>query len=212
VLKLPKYSIPQQEALHAAKDPNIMSSCDSAGSPRKRLKLSSEMQTTTEPTSTASTQAEAISIMLSHDRAAHIAKEAEVGITDFVSTSTPGFSGVLKKRYTDFLVNEILPNGKVVHLQSVGNAAVRQSDGESQTAVANEKYGAEASLSGVSGPSAIISPPTTTNECSKANNGKTEHPEELVVAEGSRPVRPADLALVFKMTDFTRFLLKTSPN
>ncbi|CRG89177.1 hypothetical protein PISL3812_06213 [Talaromyces islandicus] len=45
-------------------------------------------------------------------------KEADVGITEFVSTDTPGFEGILKKRYTDFLVNEILPSGDVLHLRS----------------------------------------------------------------------------------------------
>ncbi|KAL4944445.1 hypothetical protein BDV06DRAFT_90660 [Aspergillus oleicola] len=47
-----------------------------------------------------------------------LAKELEVGITEFVSADSEGFAGILKKRYTDFLVNEILPNGKVLHLQS----------------------------------------------------------------------------------------------
>ncbi|KAG5288974.1 pseudouridine synthase [Histoplasma capsulatum G186AR] len=46
-------------------------------------------------------------------------KEAEVGITDFVSPHLPSFSGILKKRYTDFLVNEILPSGEVLHLANL---------------------------------------------------------------------------------------------
>ncbi|KAK2628542.1 hypothetical protein QTJ16_001645 [Diplocarpon rosae] len=54
-------------------------------------------------------------------------KELEVGIKCFVNEQNPGFGGVLKQRcasvyflhtllYTDFLVNEIEPNGTVVHL------------------------------------------------------------------------------------------------
>ncbi|PGH21465.1 hypothetical protein AJ80_03256 [Polytolypa hystricis UAMH7299] len=46
-------------------------------------------------------------------------KEAEVGITEFVSVDSSGFTGVLKQRYTDFLVNEILPSGEVLHLRSL---------------------------------------------------------------------------------------------
>ena len=62
-------------------------------------------------------------------------KEAACGITEFVSPDLLGFSGVLKKRYaflittigslskihryTDFLVNEILPSGEVVHLDNL---------------------------------------------------------------------------------------------
>ncbi|KAF3892343.1 Pseudouridine synthase, TruD [Trichophyton interdigitale] len=50
---------------------------------------------------------------------AQAVKEAEVGITQFVSPDLPGFSGVVKKRYTDFLVNEILPSGEVLHLKDM---------------------------------------------------------------------------------------------
>ena len=67
-----------------------------------------------------------------------IVKEAEVGITEFVSPDLLGFTGILKKRlacrqvgftevwaitesyrYTDFIVNEILPSGEVVHLDNL---------------------------------------------------------------------------------------------
>ncbi|PYI23733.1 tRNA pseudouridine synthase D [Aspergillus japonicus CBS 114.51] len=46
-------------------------------------------------------------------------REIEVGITGYVSADNEGFSGILKKRYTDFLVNEIVPSGEVLHLQNV---------------------------------------------------------------------------------------------
>jgi tRNA pseudouridine13 synthase len=46
-------------------------------------------------------------------------KEIRSGITAFVSQETPGFSGVLKQRFTDFLVNEILPSGEVLHLKGI---------------------------------------------------------------------------------------------
>ncbi|KAI9810759.1 MAG: hypothetical protein M1827_006097 [Pycnora praestabilis] len=67
-------------------------------------------------------------------------KEAEVGIIEFVSPDLPGFSGILKKRYTDFLVNEILPSGQVVHLDSIKapkrkNLAVASNQTESLRAV-----------------------------------------------------------------------------
>jgi tRNA pseudouridine13 synthase len=47
------------------------------------------------------------------------AKELQVGITTFVDDAREKFQGILKKRYTDFLVNEILPDGRVLHLQSM---------------------------------------------------------------------------------------------
>lgn len=46
-------------------------------------------------------------------------KEVQCGIIEFVSPHLPGFTGILKKRYTDFLVNEILPNGQVIHLNNL---------------------------------------------------------------------------------------------
>ncbi|KAJ5901511.1 hypothetical protein N7495_002039 [Penicillium taxi] len=49
---------------------------------------------------------------------AQLAKERNVGITEFV-TSDIGYSGVFKKRYSDFMVNEIMPSGEVVHLRNL---------------------------------------------------------------------------------------------
>jgi len=43
-------------------------------------------------------------------------KELEVGIHTWIDGSRPMFHGLLKKRYTDFLVNEILLDGTVAHL------------------------------------------------------------------------------------------------
>lgn len=47
------------------------------------------------------------------------AAEAAVGITEFVNAALPAWTGVLKTRYTDFLVNEVDPLGRVVHLTSL---------------------------------------------------------------------------------------------
>ena len=83
-----------------------MAESENIESPRKRVKLSSQVDGSEDsrPTKTPTdvpTQ-----------------KELDVGITSYVSSHTPAFSGILKKRYTDFLVNEILPNGEVLHLRS----------------------------------------------------------------------------------------------
>ncbi|KAI9823385.1 MAG: hypothetical protein M1826_007741 [Phylliscum demangeonii] len=47
--------------------------------------------------------------------------EVEVGITEYISAKETNFSGLFKKRYTDFLVNEILPSGEVLHLTDLGH-------------------------------------------------------------------------------------------
>jgi len=52
--------------------------------------------------------------------------EREVGITAYVSRESPRFECVVKQRYTDFLVNEILPNGTVLHLDQLPEARRRK--------------------------------------------------------------------------------------
>ncbi len=49
-----------------------------------------------------------------------ILRETRAGITEYVCPDNLGFKGVLKQRYTDFLVNEIGLDGKVVRLRCVG--------------------------------------------------------------------------------------------
>jgi tRNA pseudouridine13 synthase len=46
-------------------------------------------------------------------------REVRAGIREYVCPSNLGFRGVLKQRYTDFLVNEIGQDGVVVHLRSL---------------------------------------------------------------------------------------------
>ncbi|KAF2767886.1 putative pseudouridine synthase TruD/Pus7 [Teratosphaeria nubilosa] len=55
-------------------------------------------------------------------------QEQIVGITAFVSPSTPGFRCIVKQRYTDFLVNEITPDGKVAYLEELPETKRRSDD------------------------------------------------------------------------------------
>ncbi|KAJ5970233.1 uncharacterized protein N7479_000151 [Penicillium vulpinum] len=87
---------------------------DIVESPRKRQKT--EDTGSNEVAIAVNGAAETPSTVLS---VAQTLKEAEVGITEFVSNDTEGFSGILKKRYTDFMVNEIMTTGEVVHLRSI---------------------------------------------------------------------------------------------
>ncbi|KAG7194973.1 uncharacterized protein KQ657_004084 [Scheffersomyces spartinae] len=57
------------------------------------------------------------------ERAKKVVQETDVGITQYVNTlyqTKGGFFGKIKQRYSDFLVNEIDSNGKVVHLLDEG--------------------------------------------------------------------------------------------
>lgn len=66
-------------------------------------------------------------------------QEEAVGITVYVSPEMPGFRCTVKQRYTDFLVNEILPSGKVLHLTQLPETKRRQHD-EIQAAVPKDSH------------------------------------------------------------------------
>jgi len=59
-----------------------------------------------------------------------LARELKSGITAFVNPSTEGFSGIFKQRYTDFLVNEILPSGDVLHLVDIEDGTKQRAPGK----------------------------------------------------------------------------------
>lgn len=56
-------------------------------------------------------------------------REIRAGITEYVCAENLGFRGVLKQRFTDFLVNEIGLDGQVLHLKSV-DVGGRKKNGE----------------------------------------------------------------------------------
>ena len=90
--------------------------------PAKRVKLDDEHNSQLSPSINGAAQKPSpttASLSIGLPINTDIAKEAEVGITAFVDNSRPTFYGLLKKRYTDFLVNEVLPDGTVAHLREV---------------------------------------------------------------------------------------------
>lgn len=91
------------------------------------------------------------------------AKEVQVGITVFVDDSKCTFRGILKKRYTDFLVNEILPDGSVLHLQTTkannGTASADLAGPSSAIRGGTEQAGTSLKGSGPKAETSDISPP-----------------------------------------------------
>ncbi|PSN74564.1 pseudouridine synthase-like protein TruD/Pus7 [Corynespora cassiicola Philippines] len=93
---------------------------DARPSKRARLSPSTEPSsaTATQATTPAASQAPAASSAPTPTTADDdLERESRAGITEYVSPNNRGFSGVLKKRYVDFLVNEIGKDGVVVHLK-----------------------------------------------------------------------------------------------
>jgi len=71
--------------------------------PRKKIRLDESARPTQRNENSAETDIE---------------KEMRLGIASYTNRAVSGFSGILKQRYTDFLVNEILLSGKVLHLEN----------------------------------------------------------------------------------------------
>ncbi|CAN1168033.1 Multisubstrate pseudouridine synthase 7 [Linum perenne] len=71
--------------------------------------------------------------------------EADVGILCYIS-KTPGFRGILKQRYSDFIVNEVDTEGNVVHLTTLNappQEVVEESEAKKCDQVSQESYESE---------------------------------------------------------------------
>ena len=105
-------------------------------------------------------------------------QERAVGITECVSPGAPGFNCIIKHRYTDFLVNEILPNGQVVHLTDIGESSKKERQGQNAVPSGNRNDITDASFS----------PDETVNESYKVSNKRRSLDEnELSVDDTSTP-------------------------
>ncbi|KAG8630485.1 hypothetical protein KVT40_002104 [Elsinoe batatas] len=79
--------------------------------PRKRQRLDEGADTSTDPSN--DSKLHDPTLKAAHDQ---LEQERKFGVTALVS-STPGFSCIVKQRFTDFLVNEVDPSGKTAHLE-----------------------------------------------------------------------------------------------
>lgn len=77
-------------------------------------------KTTSESTVTAS---EASKDVVSHADEENRMTENRAGITEYMDRSIPGFDGIIKQRFTDFLVNEIDLKGTVCRIRSLNPPA-----------------------------------------------------------------------------------------
>ncbi|KAF2849204.1 tRNA pseudouridine synthase D [Plenodomus tracheiphilus IPT5] len=99
-------------------------------SKRARLDNNTTAPTPSTPPTTSTTTAPIPSAPATVDT--DLEREVRAGITEYVCPDNLGFTGVLKQRYTDFLVNEIGLDGEVVHLRSL---EVRKKEGRKEKGV-----------------------------------------------------------------------------
>jgi hypothetical protein len=103
----------------------VMSSSSSPPPPKRHCSGNTDASVATDsttPTPTASSSSSSSSSLPSTVQWTSAAREEAAGILRYLGSS-PGFVGVLKKRYSDFLVNEIDLNGEVVRLRNTTTSA-----------------------------------------------------------------------------------------
>ncbi|KAK6505965.1 hypothetical protein TWF506_010892 [Arthrobotrys conoides] len=116
--------------------------------------------------------------------------EESVGITEFLCPDAVGFQGLLKQRYTDFLVNEIDKDGNVLRLKSLH---VERRQGNAPTA--NPKVQSEKALAD----------PTEANGNGSAGAAKTQEGEDTLTSEA--PMVVVETPKPFELEDADRALL-----
>jgi tRNA pseudouridine13 synthase len=108
---------------------------DADGRPAKRARLDPGTESPAlTPTAPGTTSTELPKAPIDSGPAAvdgDLDREVRAGITEYVCPDNLGFTGVLKQRYTDFLVNEIGLDGEVLHLKFAG---VERQDAEKEVA------------------------------------------------------------------------------
>jgi tRNA pseudouridine13 synthase len=121
-------------------------------------------------------------------------REVRAGITEYVCPTNLGFTGVLKQRYTDFLVNEIGLDGQVLHLRSTEVENKKgEKEGESKNAtngarkaeVKPEKTGVEeaqedAAMQDAAGAEEAMLPVPVKAEAEAAPEGPEEGAEQSI--------------------------------
>ncbi|KAK5164551.1 multisubstrate pseudouridine synthase 7 [Saxophila tyrrhenica] len=131
-------------------------------------------------------------------------QEKAVGITAFVSPDAPGFGCTIKHRYTDFLVNEVLPDGTVLHLTSDAVKRVKKQaqeevpqDGGMQEVKSEVKSEVTDGMNGVTaegstkrkqpeGDDAVADPPSSPSKRQRVDGGKNTAPQSNGDAEAAQ--------------------------
>ncbi|KAI4948236.1 hypothetical protein J4E91_006231 [Alternaria rosae] len=167
---------------------------DESTRPAKRARLDDNAAPSLSTTTTAVPQTAPIpSAPASIDT--DLEREVRAGITEYVCPDNLGFTGVLKQRYTDFLVNEIGLDGRVLHLKSTdvedkkkaGKENVEKANGagekKPESAVATEKADAVMQDAGVAGETTLAVP-----EPVKVEDGPKESENDGEEIIGKPPV------------------------
>ena len=160
-------------------------------------------------------------------------KEEACGITEFVSADLLCFSGILKKRYgflvitidlladlnryTDFLVNEILPSGEVIHLDNLKappkpheDSRLPRNAAEVSSANPTDQQ-VEAPLPNTTTIKTEKQQPNTAFKATHNDEKQTSHPitsnheQSTVLSKDNLPETEASHSLPHSMQDFDKY-------
>jgi hypothetical protein len=155
-------------------------------------------------------------------------REVRAGITEYVCPDNLGFTGVLKQRYTDFLVNEIGLDGQVLHLKSTDvpqkkgendesakatNGTEKEKAEPEKPAVEEVKKDTEMQDAGVEG-EATLQMPAKAEEAPEETEGTGEvivgGPKPAVKAEPEEEVGFVNGACALKLLTYNSSRTKTA--
>jgi tRNA pseudouridine13 synthase len=160
---------------------------DDSARPAKRARLDDNSDTAPSLSAHTSIQAPAAAIAPNAGADTDLDREVRAGITEYVCPDNLGFTGVLKQRYTDFLVNEIGLDGEVLHLKStdvprkekkkdVGQAEVKESAAGEKVVVLKEENGHATMLDVANGGEEVL--PKSENAPAQEAEAKQEGGED----------------------------------
>ena len=112
------YAFPHNHPTTSLTCANMSDPSDESTRPAKRARLDDNAAPSLSTTSTAAPIPTASILSAPATIDTDLEREVRAGITEYVCPDNLGFRGVLKQRYTDFLVNEIGLGGEVLHLKS----------------------------------------------------------------------------------------------
>ncbi|TGO37292.1 hypothetical protein BHYA_0101g00420 [Botrytis hyacinthi] len=141
------------------------------------------------------------------------AQEVRSGILHYVNKKNPGFQGILKQRYTDFLVNEISLGGEVVHLRDIKGPQNNQRGNAANAITVSTEIGKENQpTAGGSGQTESVQPTSTGSAAAEivaltdvTNNSDSVTPSTSVTAQPSaeepnvvsiKEIRPNDMEIL----------------
>ncbi|CAK3859006.1 Multisubstrate pseudouridine synthase 7 [Lecanosticta acicola] len=132
-------------------------------------------------------------------------QERAVGIAAFVRPDAPGFSCTVKHRYTDFLVNEILPGGQVLHLTGISGNEEGKRKRDADKDASRKKLKSEGQ--GQLAPNKALSVEGTTEAAPNAAASVTS-PESSTAEAAEASIKAMKAAAIASISDADKSVLK----